>query len=61
MNLLSKETVKKIYMLEMAENMLAKAQQPECNEIELEKMVFDEEDDLPFEDNSIDMMVSSLK
>jgi hypothetical protein len=48
-------------MLEMAENMLAKAQQPECNEIELEKMVFDEEDDLPFEDNSIDMMVSSLK
>jgi hypothetical protein len=47
-------------MLEMAEKLLEMAEAPK-NGIEIEKRVFDEEDDLPFEDNSIDLFASSLK
>ena len=40
--------------------MLEQAELPEEG-IEVEKKIFDEEDDLPFENNSIDLIVSSLK
>lgn len=44
----------------MAERMLEQAEMPEEG-IEIEKKVFDEENDLPFADNSLDLVVSSLK
>ncbi|CAF0721073.1 unnamed protein product [Brachionus calyciflorus] len=56
---LTKETVKKVYMLEMSDKMLEQAEIPEEG-IEVEKRVFDEEDDLPFENESIDLIISSL-
>jgi hypothetical protein len=34
---------------------------PECKDIIVEKRVFDEEDDLPFENESVDLVVSNLK
>mgnify|MGYP003385230042 CR=1 FL=1 len=47
-------------MFESAEKMLDQAELPEKG-IEIEKRVFDEENDLPFADNSLDLVVSSLK
>ena len=47
-------------MFESAEKMLEQAELPEKG-IEIEKRVFDEENDLPFADNSLDLVVSSLK
>ncbi len=44
----------------MAEKILEQAELPE-KEIQVEKKVFDEEEDLPFADNSLDLVVSSLK
>lgn len=44
----------------MAEKMLEQAEVPEKG-IEVEKRVFDEEENLPFDDNSLDLVVSSLK
>ncbi len=55
----TKETVKKVYMLDMSESMLENAYTPEDG-IELVKLVHDEEANLPFEDNSIDLFVSNL-
>lgn len=57
---LTNDTVKKLYMFESAEQMLAQAEMPEQG-VEVEKRVFDEENDLPFADNSLDLVVSSLK
>ncbi len=34
---------------------------PECKDVIVEKKVFDEEEDLPFQNESIDLVVSSLK
>ncbi len=34
---------------------------PECKDVIVEKRVFDEENDLPFDNESIDLVVSSLK
>jgi hypothetical protein len=47
-------------MLELSQKMLEQAELPEQG-IEVEKRVFDEESDLPFADNSLDLVVSSLK
>lgn len=47
-------------MFEMADKLLEHADLPEEG-IEIEKRVFDEEDDLPFANNSLDLVVSSLK
>lgn len=47
-------------MFDISDKMLEQAELPEEG-IEVEKKVFDEEDDLPFENNSIDLIVSSLK
>lgn len=47
-------------MFDISEKMLEQAELPEEG-IEVEKKIFDEEDDLPFENNSIDLIVSSLK
>ncbi len=44
----------------MSEKLLEQAELPE-KEIQIEKKVFDEEEDLPFADNSLDLVVSSLK
>jgi NADH dehydrogenase [ubiquinone] 1 alpha subcomplex assembly factor 5 len=57
---LTKETCKKIHMLEMAEKMLEHADLPEEG-IQVDKRVFDEENDLPFENESLDLVYSSLK
>lgn len=55
---LDKETCKKIFMYEMSENLLKEADTPK--DLLIEKKVFDEEEDLPFADNSLDLVVSSL-
>lgn len=47
-------------MFEMADKMLEQAELPEQG-VDVEKRVFDEEKDLPFADNSLDLIVSSLK
>jgi hypothetical protein len=47
-------------MFEFAEKLLDLAEVP-SEGVEVEKRVFDEEDDLPFEDDSLDLVVSSLK
>lgn len=52
------DVCKKIYMYEMSENLLKEAETPA--NIEVEKKVFDEEEGLPFADNSLDLVVSSL-
>ena len=46
-------------MYEMAEDLLREVDMPE--DVVVEKKVFDEENDLPFADNSLDLIVSSLK
>jgi NADH dehydrogenase [ubiquinone] 1 alpha subcomplex assembly factor 5 len=56
----TKETVKKVYMLDMCEKLLENAYTPE-NGIDIVKIVHDEEANLPFDDNSIDLVVSNLR
>ena len=45
----------------MSEKVLERADLPDDKEIEIEKRVFDEEDDLPFKECSLDLVYSSLK
>jgi len=47
-------------MYEMSEKLLEQADLPEDENVLVEKKVFDEESDLPFADNSLDLVVSSL-
>lgn len=56
---LDTHAVKKVHMFEMSENLLNAADLPKEGVL-YEKKVFDEEDDLPFKDNSLDLVVSSL-
>ena len=48
-------------MLEMADKLLDQAKIPNDDGVIIEKRVFDEENDLPFDENSLDLVVSSLK
>lgn len=47
-------------MFDMSEKMLEQAELPE-EDVQVEKKIFDEEEDLPFENDSLDLIVSSLK
>lgn len=47
-------------MFDMSQKMLEQAELPEEG-VEVEKRVFDEEQPLPFDANSLDLVVSSLK
>jgi len=59
---LSGRTVKKVYALEMSQTMLDQCElPPEEEEIEVEKILMDEDNArLPFDDESVDLVTSSL-
>ena len=58
---LTSDMCKKIFMFDRSESMMKQAEMPVDNGIVVEKKVFDEENDLPFEANSLDLIISSLK
>jgi len=56
---LTKEAVKKIYLLDMSDKELGQAEMPEQG-IEVAKINVDEEEGLPFENESLDLVYSNL-